>query len=183
MNYKMIRVAFLVIITSLVALLVVGTEGSVHTVFANRDSSGHVTNRGINVQTETNQDQGCEGAGGTSGITNACTATSGRGSTQTSTETQISINFGVCSVGQPFTCQRPMSPPPDGCSGLGCTSISCTGSNPFSPTSPAGTCTTDNGVQLTSCILSSFNTLTCTSGTETHTVPGTGITQSGGVSG
>jgi len=59
---------------------VVGTEdmGSRHAVFANRGISGHMafTNRGINVQTDTNQDQGCEAAGGTSGITNACTATS-----------------------------------------------------------------------------------------------------------
>lgn len=47
--------------------------------------SGHVVfaNRGINVQTDTSQDQGCEPAGGTSGITNACTATSTPGSMQT----------------------------------------------------------------------------------------------------
>jgi hypothetical protein len=64
-------IAFLIIIASLVALLVVGTEdmGREHTVFANR--AGHVTftNRGINVQTNTNQDQGCEAAGVMSGIT------------------------------------------------------------------------------------------------------------------
>src|SRR5215467_15658363 len=102
MNYRMTDIAFFVIIVSLVALLVVGTEGSGHTVFANRAFSGHgtFTNKGINVQTETNQDQGCEGVGGTSGITNACTATSGRGpsqtSTETSTETQVTMSFGVC---------------------------------------------------------------------------------------
>jgi hypothetical protein len=66
----MTGIAFFVIIASLVALLVVGTEdmGTGHKVFANRDSSGHVefTNQGINVQTSTNQDQGCEPAGGTS---------------------------------------------------------------------------------------------------------------------
>jgi len=42
-----------------------------------------------------------------------------------------------------------------------------------------GTCTTDNGVQLTSCTMSSFNTLTCT-----RTEPSTGgTTTTGGVTG
>ena len=55
MNYRMTRIAFLVIIASLVALLVVGAEdmGSGHIVFANRGISGHIANRGINVQTST----------------------------------------------------------------------------------------------------------------------------------
>src|SRR5215831_800516 len=111
MNYRMTGIAFFVIIASLV-FLVVGTEdmGSGHTVFANRD--GHVTNRGINVQTDTNQDQGCEPAGGTSGITNACTATPGRGSTETSTETQVTLKFGACRINnlQPLTCFIPLPP-------------------------------------------------------------------------
>jgi hypothetical protein len=102
----MTGIAFLVIIASFVALLVVGTEdmGSRHTVFA----SGHVAfaNRGINVQTDTNQDQGCEGAGGTSGITNACTATSGRGPTETS----VTLAFRFCpglNGNVPFSCISP----------------------------------------------------------------------------
>jgi hypothetical protein len=70
--------AFLVLTASLVALLVGSTLGigDVHMTFA--------ANKGINVQVDTNQDQGCESAGGTSGITNACTATSGRDSPETS---------------------------------------------------------------------------------------------------
>jgi hypothetical protein len=55
--------------------------------------------------------------------------------------------------------------------------VSCTG--PLG----GGSCTTDNNVQL-SCTATDFSLhiLACTH-TETHTVPGTGITQSGGVSG
>jgi hypothetical protein len=153
--------------------------GSGHTVFA----SGHVTNRGINVQTDTNQDQGCEGAGGTSGITNACTATSGRGSTETSTETQVTLSFGFCTtLGRPnfFTCPPGQPNPPD-CNNIGCQGVTC-GFNPFGGT---GNCITNNGVQLTSCtvaIVVPNSIITCTR-TETTTVPGTGITQSGGVSG
>lgn len=180
MNY-MTNVAFLIVKSSLVALLVVGTEdmGSGHTVFANRDSSGHVTNRGINVQTDTNQDQGCEGSGGTSGITNACTATSGSGSTETSTQTSVTLRFEACVVNniEPLTCNTPI--PPEKCNNIGCQSLICTGPGNFNP----GTCTTNNGVQLTSCTIPpNENLVTCTL-TETHTVPGTSITQSGGVTG
>jgi len=85
----------LVIIATFVALLVVGTEdmGSGHKVFANRGGSVAFTNRGVNVQEETSQDKGCEGASGTSGITNACTATSTSGSTPGSIQTQVTLNF------------------------------------------------------------------------------------------
>jgi len=180
----MTSIAFFVIITSLVALVAVGTEdmGSGHKVFANRDSSGHVTNRGINVQTDTNQDQGCESAGVTSAITNACTATSGRGSTETSTETQITLSFNGCDVhlvslecdGGPIA--------PDFCNNIGCLGIACNG-----PSNNPGDCTTDNGVHLTSCTFINGSgrfagIFTCTR-TETQTIPGTGITQSGGVTG
>ncbi len=72
-----------------------------------------------------------------------------------------------------------MSPPPNGGSGLRCTSISCTGINTGTTfPSNAGTCTTagppPNPVTLTSCIVSSFNTLTCTLTAPTPT--GTKIT-------
>jgi hypothetical protein len=179
----MTSIAFFVVIASLVALLVVGTEdmGSGHTVFANRATSGHVafTNRGINVQTDTNQDQGCEASGVTSGITNACTATSGPGSTETSTQTPVTVGFAGCSVsGNTFGCTSPSGP---GCNSLGCSDINCVG-NPFG----VSNCTTDNGIQLTSCAISldvpDLIEFKCTL-TETHTVPGTGIAQSGGVSG
>jgi hypothetical protein len=175
----MARVAFFVVIASFVALLVVGTEdmGSGHTLFANRATSGHVafTNKGINVQTDTNQDQGCEAAGGTSGITNACTATSGPGSTETSTETSVTLRFSECatSTGQPgFECG-----PANNCNNIGCQFIFC----PGQLNNNAGDCTTDNGVQLTSCAVAIPGIfITCTR-TVTTTVPGTGITQSGGV--
>jgi hypothetical protein len=194
MNYRMTGIAFLVIISSLVALLVVGTEdmGSGHVAFANRAISEHValTNRGINVQTDTNQDQGCESAGVTSGITNACTATSGRGTaTETSTETSVTLTFGSCFTGTfpPFGCNGPV--PPNNCNNIGCEVIDCFGGLPpnFSD------CTTDNGVQLTSCTASFGSvavnfavTVKCTlvhPRTVTTTIPGTGITQSGGISG
>jgi hypothetical protein len=153
-----------------------------HTVFANRGSSGHVTltNRGINVQTDTNQDQGCESAGVTSGITNACTATSGPGSTETSTETQVTLQFTSCFVPFPptsYTCGTSSGGSVISCNNLGCSGVSCVGS--FSGPS---NCTTNNGIQLTSCSAIVSAVVTCTL-TETHTVPGTGITQSGGVSG
>jgi hypothetical protein len=173
----MTSISLLVIIASLVALLVVGTEdmGSGHTVFANR--SGHVafTNKGINVQTDTNQDQGCESAGGTSGITNACTATSTPGST-----TQVTLGFGSCSGSNPFTCSGSSSA--GQCNNLGCTSVTCVGS-----ISGVSNCVTNNGIQLTSCTTGAIPGVAgtgvfCTL-TKTHTVPGTGITQSGGVSG
>jgi hypothetical protein len=170
MNYRVTGIAFFVIIASLVALLVVGTDGSGHTVFANRSGHAASTNRGINVQTDTNQDQGCEPAGGTSGITNACTATSGPGSTPTS----VTLAFRFCpglNGNVPFSCISPFGTV--GCNNIGCTSIRCTG--PIN-----GECTTDNGVQLTSCILTEYPPafISCR-----LAVPGTGITQSGGVSG
>jgi hypothetical protein len=173
-------VAFVVVIASLVVLLVIGTEdmGSGHTVFANRTISGHVaiTNRGINVQTDTNQDQGCEAAGGASGITNACTATSGPGSTQTSTQTPV-IFICLSFTTTPFTCNVAA------CSNIGCTSISC-GFN-FGEFN-TGNCTTNNGVELTSCAPFFITRLQievpCTL-TKTQTVPVTGITQGGSTGG
>jgi len=165
-------VAFSVIIASLVALLVVGTEdmGSVHTVFANR--SGHVTftNKGINVQTDTNQDQGCESAGRTSGITNACTATS----STPGGSTTVALHFSTCTFinGRLTGCSQPL--PPKDCNNIGCTSVSCPTNNPLGTFN----CVTDNGVQLTSCTFvppgSITNILSCT-----RTLPG--ITNSGGV--
>jgi len=177
----MTSISLLIIIASLVTLLVIGTEdmGSGHTVFANRGISGHVTNRGINVQTDNNQNQGCESTGRTSGITNACTATSTPGSTQTS----VALTFRGC-----ICCGDPLRPPtsecllptsPNFCNNIGCQSITCAGI-----ISPVGSfnCVTNNGVQLTS----------CTGGGPLHrpinvscprTVPSTGITNSGGVSG
>jgi hypothetical protein len=169
MNY-MTNVAFLIVIVSLVALLVAGTEdmGSVHTVFA----SGHVTftNRGINVQTDTNQDQGCEAAGATSGITNACTATSGPGSMQTPVTTSCSfVTVKVSSV----TGIIGLSCNAATCNNIGCQSVSCAANNNLQ----LSNCTTNNDVRLTSCTFNGL-TLACT-----RTEPGTGITQSGSITG
>jgi len=180
----MTGIAFFVIIASLV-FLVVGTEdmGSGHMVFANRAFSGHgtFTNKGINVQTETNQDQGCEGAGGTSGITNACTATSTPGSTPGSIQTQVILNFvgfrHSASATGGFNLLIPTSP--NFCNNIGCQSIHCTGDTIVD----VGDCTSDNGVQLGSACTVSFSFQVTCPRTETHTIPGTGITQSGGVSG
>src|SRR5215831_20007626 len=171
----MTSISLLVIIASFVALLVVGTEdmGSGHTIFANRSISGHgtFTNKGINVQTDTNQDQGCESAGGTSGITNACTATSGSGSTPGSTQTSVTfgcttVNFQTVNL---FNCSGDIS-----FSGASCTPNILSNFN----------CTTNTGVKLTSCnpvgLVGGQRGFTCTV-TKTSNVPGTGITQSGGV--
>lgn len=117
-------------------------------------------NKGINVQTDTNQDQGCEPAGGTSGITNACTATSVRGPT----ETPVTFNCLSGSL-SPFTCNVAA------CNNIGCTSISCD----FN----IRNCTTNNGVQLTSCTARLEPMTAILSCTET----GTGIINSGGVTG
>ena len=147
-----------VVIASLVALLVVGTEnmGSGHVAFANR---------GINVQTSTNQDQGCEPAGGTSGITNACTATSNN---PTTPGTPVTLTLGSCT--STSSCNV------SSCNSLGCSSVSCTSS---------GNCMTNNGIQLTSCISAvGFPAPPIIPGPLSCTVAaGTGITQSGGVIG
>jgi hypothetical protein len=165
----MASISLLVVIVSLVALLVVGAEGSGHTVFANQSISRHValTNRGINVEKDTNQDQGCESAGGMSGTTNACTATSGPGSTET--QVTLSLQAHSCNAfSGGFNCNSPI------CNNIGCTSISCVGS-----LFGVSNCTTNNGVQLISCTASeSAFTLTCT-----RTETGTGISSSGGVTG
>jgi hypothetical protein len=174
MNYKMKTVAFLVVIVSLVALLVAGTEdmGNGHTVFANRAISGHMalTNRGINVEKDTNQEQGCEAAGGTSAITNACTATSTPGPGM---QTSVSLFFASCGVAvlsPPSGFQCSSGGVPVSCSNIGCTSISCDADLFVVATA---NCVTNNGVQLT-CTGSNF--LSCT-----RSEPGTGITNSGGV--
>jgi hypothetical protein len=148
--------------------------GSGHTVFANRESSGHVTNRGINVQTDTNQDQGCKPSGTTSGISNACTATSGSGG---STQTSVILNFANCSAA-PFSCNTPVAP--YSCNNIGCQSISCTATYNELITGSSADCTTDNGVQLISCTLSPTAVgLFCT-----RVEAGTGgISSSGGVIG
>ena len=160
----MTTVAFLVVIASLVALLVVGIEdiGSGHVAFANR---------GISVQTDTNQDQGCEPAGGTSGITNACTAISTSGPTQT----QVTLTFGGCAFinGMLTGC----SPALD-CNNIGCTSVSCPTSNPLGTFN----CVTNNGVELTSCAFVPPNSITTTLSC-TLNEPGTGASSSGGVIG
>jgi hypothetical protein len=135
--------AFLVVTASLVALLVgsIFGIGGVHMTFA--------ANKGINVQTDTNQDQGFEAAGGTSGTTNACTATSTPGSMQTSVTLQFRVCFSL--VGGPISCAQAIN-----CNDIGCTSVSCN----FSFGDRPGNCTTDNGVQLTSCTFASGNFIT-----------------------
>jgi hypothetical protein len=126
------------------------------------------------VQTDTNQDQECESAGGTSGITNACTATSGRGSAETS----VALTFANCNVNGPtsFSCNIPL--PPASCNNLGCLQINCVGDILF-----VSNCTTDTGVQLTSCTVNGASFPLVARFTCTLAVPGTGITNSGGVSG
>jgi hypothetical protein len=64
--------AVLVAIAALAAVLVgASAMGSGHMAFAN-----NVNNTGINVPTDTQQKQECETAGGSSGVTNSCTAAS-----------------------------------------------------------------------------------------------------------
>jgi hypothetical protein len=152
--------AFLVVTASFVALLVGSTDtGGVHMTFA--------ANKGINEQTDTNQDQRCEPAGGTSGITNACTATSGRGSTQT----PVTVTCSSITEARPpptLTCNAAT------CNNIGCQSVTCTVALPSGGLS---NCVTNNGVQLMSCIEGSLS-LSCT-----RTETGTGIINSGGVTG
>ncbi len=76
-NHKSATV--LVAIAALAGVLVVSTSaiGSGHMALAANDNVTKVfNNKGVNVQTDTNQKQECQTAGGTSGITNSCTATS-----------------------------------------------------------------------------------------------------------
>lgn len=154
---------FLVAVAAIATLFLVGMESG-HMIFANR---------GINVQTDTTQDQGCEPAGGTSGITNACTATS----TPPSTQTLVTLDFHMCntSPGQ-FNCNTPI--PPNNCNNIGCTNISCAG-DIFGTSN----CTTNNGVQLTSCTGEIVDGLGIIRFSCTRTETGTGIVNSGGVTG
>jgi hypothetical protein len=72
----------LVAIAAIATVLAVSTIaiGSVRTTFAadthTKTVTIHVNNTGVNVQTGTNQKQDCQTAGGSSPITNSCTATS-----------------------------------------------------------------------------------------------------------
>jgi hypothetical protein len=64
----------LVAISAIAAVLI----GSGHFVLAASDNTivSHVNNTGVNVQTSTNQEQKCDTAGGSSGISGSCTASS-----------------------------------------------------------------------------------------------------------
>jgi hypothetical protein len=166
MNYEM-GVAFLVALTAIAALLVGNLSG--HMTFA----------RG------TNQDQGCESAGGVSGINEACTATSTWSSTQTGSVTstftpgstqRVVMSFHHCQFTGPIAaplllgCDTPLPPIPvifpegHGCNNIGCQSVSCPGHGIAVPPSLGNfgvfivnaNCITDNGVQLTSCSLSAL---------------------------
>jgi hypothetical protein len=69
----------LVAIAAIAAVLAVSAIaiGSVHNALADTKTITKTTNNtGVNVQTDTNQKQQCDTAGGTSPITNSCTATS-----------------------------------------------------------------------------------------------------------
>ncbi|MFY9794731.1 MAG: hypothetical protein WAK17_18215 [Candidatus Nitrosopolaris sp.] len=69
----------LVTIAAIAAVLAVNTIaiGNGRSASAATDViTKHFNNTGINVQTDTNQKQDCETAGGSSGIANSCTATS-----------------------------------------------------------------------------------------------------------
>jgi hypothetical protein len=50
--------------------------GSVHNAKADKTITIHVNNTGINVPTDTDQKQECQTAGGSSGISGSCHATS-----------------------------------------------------------------------------------------------------------
>ncbi len=50
--------------------------GSVHNAKADKTITIHVNNTGINVPTDTDQKQECQTAGGSSGISGSCQATS-----------------------------------------------------------------------------------------------------------
>ena len=65
--------AVLVAIAALAAVLV-GSTAAIGS--GNMALAGNVNNTGINVPTDTQQKQECETAGGTSGISNSCTAAS-----------------------------------------------------------------------------------------------------------
>jgi hypothetical protein len=68
----------LVAISAMAAVLVVSAVaiGSGRMALAQETITKNLNNTGINVQTSTNQKQQCDTAGGNSGITNSCTATS-----------------------------------------------------------------------------------------------------------
>lgn len=163
-NEPMKGVVFVITMTAIVALFV-GSINQEHITFASKgEYITFATNKGINVQTSTTQDQGCESAGGTSGITNACTATFTPGSTPTS------VTFSCQAINQEH-------PALFDCSGdnISFSSASCT-SNP----TVSASCTTNTGVQLTSCTqvapIRGERDFTCT-----LTEPGTGISSSGGI--
>ncbi|MFY9794730.1 MAG: hypothetical protein WAK17_18210 [Candidatus Nitrosopolaris sp.] len=66
-------VTALAAISAIAAVLI----GSVHMALAADDNiTKIINNKGVNVQTDTNQKQDCQTAGETSPISNSCTATS-----------------------------------------------------------------------------------------------------------
>jgi hypothetical protein len=78
-NYKPATV--LVAIAALAGMIAVSTVAiGIHTAFAADTDTTTITkninNTGVNVQTDTNQKQNCETAGGASGISGSCQATS-----------------------------------------------------------------------------------------------------------
>jgi hypothetical protein len=65
-------VTALAAISAIAAVLI----GSVHMALAADNITKIINNKGVNVQTYTNQKQDCQTAGETSPISNSCTATS-----------------------------------------------------------------------------------------------------------
>jgi hypothetical protein len=178
-------VSFVVTMATIMALLVgtinqgehstFATNKGAHSTFATNKGARttFATNKGINLQTSTTQDQGCEPAGGTSGITNACTATSTPGSGMQTTVSLFFASCGVAVLSPPSGFQCSSGGVPVSCSNIGCTNISC---NADLFVVATANCITNNGVQLTSC--TGVNFITCT-----RTEPGTGISSSGGITG
>jgi hypothetical protein len=173
----------------IVNAVTIGTGGHI-ALARDHDNTKVFENSDINVQTDTGQRQVCKTGGSTSPISDSCTASSSNtisqdggviqsptqgakpSSTPSSTETQVTLEFSSC-AGQgsspptaTFTCSNPS--PPYFCNNIGCHSISCVGIS-LATGVGTGNCTTDNGVQLTSCTLVPLVTISCT-----RTVPGTG---------
>jgi hypothetical protein len=139
-----------VLVAALAAVLVGSTVaiGSGHMALAdNGKTTKVIKNKGTNVPTETQQNQECETAGGTSGVSSSCTASSTNTITPSPTPTTELLTFVECSGtngNHNVHCTVHDS---------GITDINCLVANPaISGGNNVGDCLTNNGVHLT-CVI------------------------------
>jgi hypothetical protein len=75
-NQKTALVAIVAIVTVLAVSTIAIGNGRMASAAETTTVTKHLNSTGVNVQTETTQPQNCQTAGGSSGLTSSCTASS-----------------------------------------------------------------------------------------------------------